>query len=174
MKGKKIKNKRYKVNERIRYPEVRVIDSEGVNLGVINTKQALTQARQTGFDLVVITEGANPPVARILDFNKYLYEQNKKDAQVKAKAKTSETKEFRIRARIDDSAIAIKTKRAREFLEDGNKVKITVTLRGREKAHPEIGEEKITKFLDALDDIAKLEGEVKKASSFMTATLLKK
>lgn len=160
------------MNERIRYPEVRVV-GEGIN-DVMSTRSALDTARQKGLDLVVITENAKPPVAKILDFNKYLYEQNKKSSQVKAKAKKSETKEFRIGARIDPGGIEMRVKRARGFLEDGNRVKITVRLRGRERAKPELGTQKLEAFVKGLEDVARTEDEIKKVGNAFTVTLIKK
>jgi translation initiation factor IF-3 len=153
---------------------VRVIVPGGENVGVMKTGDAVKLAREQDLDLVVITEGAKPPVAKILDFNKFLYEENKKNSKTKAKSKKSETKQFRIGAKIDDGAIGIKTKRAREFIEDGHRVKVTVTLRGREKAHPELGMAKIDKFVEALSDVAKPESEIKRTVGSITVTLVKK
>jgi translation initiation factor IF-3 len=175
LENKRISEKRYyKVNERIRYPEVRVITSEGENLGVLKTNEALREAQNRDLDLVVITEGANPPIAKILDFNKYLYEESKRATQIKARSKKSETKQFRLSAAIDSGAIEVKTKRAREFLEEGNKVKVSVVLKGRQKAYPEIGREKINLFITALEDISKPESEIRQMGGIITVTLIKK
>ncbi len=167
-------NKYYKVNERIKYPEVRVIVDGGDNIGVLTTAEALKLAQEHELDLVVITENAKPPVAKILDFNKFLYEEKKKSAQIKAKSKKSETKEFRLGAQIDQGALDVKTNRARQFLAEGNKVKVTVRLRGREKGRPELGMAKIVQFVEQLQDVAKPESEIKDIGGTITVTLIKK
>ncbi len=123
---------------------------------------------------MVITESANPPVAKILDFNKFLYEQEKKKAHSKAASKSSEMKEVRLSASIDENAIKIKAERAREFIEDGNSVKITLRMKGRENAYPELSIEKVNKFIKELEDIAKSEGGVKRVGSSLTVLLTKK
>lgn len=165
-------NRKYKTNQFIRYPQVRV-----VNLGdgstVLSTSEALKIAETQGLDLVLITENAQPPVAKILDFNKFLYEQNKKESQIKAKSKKSKLKEFRFGPTIADEAIEQRVKRAREFLEEGNRVKFSVLLRGRQKAYPEIGREKIQRCLDALKDISKSEDEIKVQGGTISAILVK-
>ncbi|HXK52583.1 translation initiation factor IF-3 [Candidatus Nomurabacteria bacterium] len=159
---KQEKSKYYKTNDRIRYPELRIVDDgDGENLGVLSTSEALAVARSKELDLVVITENAKPPIAKILDFNKYLYKERKKSSEIKAKAKKSKLKEFRFGPYIDEGAIKVKTDRAREFLMDGNQVKVTVVMKGREQAHPEIGVEKVEKFVAALTDIAKLEDQIR-------------
>lgn len=147
---------------------------EGENLGVIATSEALKLAQEQGMDLVVITEAANPPVAKILDFKKFLYEENKKQTQIKTKSKKSETKELRIGAQTDEGGIKVKADRAIEFLEDGNRVKITVVLKGREKAYPELGMEKAEKFIAMVGDIARIDGEIKQSGGQINAILVKR
>ncbi len=147
--------KRHQVNEKIRATELRVITKEGENLGVLPTREAISEAQKRGLDLVVISEGANPPIAKILDFNKFLYEENKKTAAAKAKSKKSELKEFKFGPNIGKGDLNDRIERAREFLTDGNRVRVTVQLRGREKAFPEVAYEKMQFFMTGLEDIAK-------------------
>ncbi len=148
-----------------------------MNLGdestVLPTSEALKLAEEQGLDLVLITENAQPPVAKILDFNKFLYEQNKKESQIKAKSKKSKLKEFRFGPTIAEEAIEQRVKRAREFLEEGNRVKFSVLLRGRQKAYPELGREKIQKCIDALKDISKSEDAIKVQGGTISAILVK-
>lgn len=139
----------------------------------MNTREALDLARSREQDLVLITENAVPPVAKILDFNKFLYEQNKKEAHIKAKAKTSKLKEFRLGPTSAQDAIDIRVKRAREFLEDGNRVRFTVRLKGRQRAYPELGIEKIQTCINALSDISKTEGEIKVQGGTIFVILVK-
>lgn len=140
---------------------------------IMDTPEALRLARSKELDLVVITDNAKPPVAKILDFNKFLYEQSKKSAQIKAKAKVSKLKEFRLGPTTDDGAIDQRVSRAREFLKEGNRVKFTVKLRGRQRAHPELGVAKIQKCLDDLSDIAKPEDKIKMQGGTISAILVK-
>ncbi len=151
-----------------------VDDGDGKSLDIISTHEALALARQKELDLVLITESADPPIAKILDFNKFLYDENKKSSQIKAKSKKSKVKEFRIGPNIADAEIEMRAKRTAEFLADGNKVKVTVQLRGRQKMHPELGFEKIDKFIEYTKDFAKTEDAVKQMGNQITVTLLKK
>jgi translation initiation factor IF-3 len=128
-----------RVNERIRTREVRVIDEEGQQLGIMTPQQAIDLARQRGYDLVEVAPQAVPPVCRIIDFGKYLYEQKKRAHEAKKKQAVIEVKEIKFRPMTDDHDYNFKMKHAREILEDGNKVKATVRFRGREITHKELG-----------------------------------
>ncbi len=172
--NKSYTSKRYQVNNRIRAQELRVIDGNGDNLGVVPTRDALKRAMEQELDLVVIAEKANPPVAKILDFNKYLYEENKKSSASKAKSKKSELKEFKFGPNIGDGDLNLRIRRSREFLEDGNRVRITVQLRGRQRAFPDVGREKIEIIAKELEDIAKIEGQIKTERSDIRATFVRK
>ena len=110
-------------------------------------------------DLIVISESANPPVAKIADFNKFLYKEKKKSAASKTKSKKSELKEFRFGPSIGEEDLRVRIERSRQFLKENNRVKLSVILKGREQAHPELGYEKLKKALDGLKDIAKSEKE---------------
>ena len=123
-------------------------------------------------DLVVITEGANPPVAKILDFNKFLYDENKKSAS--SKGKKSELKEFRFGPAIGDGDIETRIRRAREFLTDKNQVKFTVHMRGRQAAYPDIAVNKLQRIITELADVSKPDGDVKIRGPFAYVTLIAK
>lgn len=147
-----------RINEDIRAPQVRVVvDGEG-QLGVLPTDQALEIARQRGMDLVEIAGQADPPVVKIMDFGKFRYEQQKKaKEQRKKQARQGELKEVRFRPRTDDHDYGFKLKHAREFLEQGNKVKAWVQFRGRDIIYKDQGQAMLQKFIDDLEDIAKVD-----------------
>lgn len=128
-----------RVNDRIRAREVRVIDEEGEQLGIMTPQQAIDLARQRGYDLVEVAPMANPPVCRIIDFGKYLYEQKKRAHEAKKKQAVIEVKEIKFRPMTDDHDYNFKMKHAREILADGNKVKATIRFRVREITHKELG-----------------------------------
>lgn len=167
--------KRYLVNNRIRMPELRVILDDGENLGVISTKEALKKALEMEKDLVVISEKASPPVAKILEFSKFLYDEKKKQSSSKSKSSKSETKEFVFGPSIGDGDLEKRIERTKEFINDGNKVKYTIRLRGRQRAHPQIGIEKLKRVQESLADIARTEeGQPTLKGSLITLTLVKK
>ena len=150
------KHKHY-VNGYIRVSQVRLIDDEGENYGVLSTQEALKKAQEKELDLVLISEKANPPVAKILDYSKFLYDERKKQSSSKSKSSKSDTKEFVFGPNIGESDLQMRIDRTREFLAEGHRVKMTVRLRGRQRAHPEIGLEKIKTVMKALADVAKTE-----------------
>ena len=162
------------INERIRFDKLRVITETGENLGELSTAEALKQARERERDLVVISEGTNPPVAKILDFNKFLYETRKKQSASKAKSKKSELKELRIGPVTDGGDLAVRVGRAKEFLAQGHKVKFTLKLKGRTQAHPELGFEKINRVIKELEGTAVTEDIVKKMGNIITVTFVAK
>jgi translation initiation factor IF-3 len=134
-----------------------VLTEDGENLGLMTKAEAVSRARAAEMDLVLIAPQAEPPVAKILDFKKFLYNQNKKKSQIKAKSKKSELKEFRFGPTIGQGDLNTRIERSREFLKVGNRVKITAVLKGREGMYPEVAMEKIKKLADGLSDIAKME-----------------
>jgi translation initiation factor IF-3 len=168
------RGRKHYINNRIRANEVRLINQDGENLGVIETKNALKMAREQDLDLVLITEKANPPVAKILDYTKFLYIERKKQSAAKTKSSKSETKEFVIGPAIGEGDLDIRIERTREFIEEGNRVKWTVRLRGRERAHPEVGMEKLEKAVKMLSDVARVEEEPKFKGPMITTTFVKK
>lgn len=121
----------------------------------------------------MIAEESNPPVAKILDFKKFLYEQNKKAQQVKAGSKKSELKEFKFGPTIDDGDLNIRIERSRGFIKDGNRVKITVQMKGRENAYPKLAEEKIETVIKGLADVARAEGSIERKGTQLSVTMVK-
>lgn len=149
----------YRVNERIFAETLRVLDNEGKQIGILSKFEALAKAREAGLDLVEIAPNAKPPVAKLIDFNKFLYQQAKKKREEKKKTKVSETKEVRLSPFIDEHDLTVMTKRAKEFLQNNNKVRLVVKFIGRQIVHPEFGRETLDKVLNALSDISKIERE---------------
>lgn len=146
-----------RINHRIRVPEVRVVDADGSNLGVIDTSAALKRAADQGLDLVEVNPKASPPVCKILDFGKYKYEEKKKQREAKRKQTVVEVKEIKLRPKTDDHDLNVKTRAARKFLEAGNKVKVTCRFRGREITHPQIAQRQLQFFVETTEDIANVE-----------------
>lgn len=138
-------------NERIRAREVRVIGPKGDQIGIMSTEKAIQLARQVGYDLVEISANATPPVCRILDFGKYMYEQSKKTKE--NKSTTSKIKEVKFRVKIGEHDYMTKLRHAEEFLSKGNKVKLTLTFRGREMEHKELGFENVERAIKDLEQI---------------------
>jgi len=140
---------RFRVNNRIRAPQVRLIDEEGAQLGIVSLREALTLAEQRGLDLMEVAPNAVPPVCRIVDYGKFRYEQTKKDREARKNQKQAELKEVRLKPKTDEHDLEIKAKQARKFLLSGDKVKFTVRFRGREMAHPDIGREMLEQIAGA-------------------------
>lgn len=150
-------NKNFAVNEEIRHKEVRLIADDGSQLGVVLTKEALKLAEEKVLDLVMISPNANPPVCKIMDLGKFIYEQSKKEKDAKKKQKVINIKEVRCSPTIEEHDITIKANNAKRFLEDGDKVKITVRFRGREAVYSESGTVIIKKFISLLEDVSVIE-----------------
>jgi translation initiation factor IF-3 len=146
-----------RVNEKIRIREVRLIDEEGEQLGVLPTAEALRIANERGVDLVEVAPTASPPVCRLMDYGRYKYEQTKKEREAKKNQKIVLLKEMRIRPKIDDHDLETKTNMAQRFLQDGDKVKVTVVFRGRELAHPQLGRELLDSVINKLQGVANVE-----------------
>jgi translation initiation factor IF-3 len=148
-----------RVNGMIRVRQVRCIDENGDQLGILETADALALASRKGLDLVEIAANQRPPVCRIMDFGKYKYELKKKEQASKKKQHQAKVKEVRVRPKIGEHDIQVKVRRAREFLEDGDKVQLNCLFRGREMAHREVGEKVLRHVFELLADIAKVERE---------------
>lgn len=146
-----------RINHRIRVPEVRVLDADGSNLGVIETGAALKRAAEQGLDLVEVNPKTSPPVCKILDFGKYKYEEKKKQREAKRKQTVVEVKEVKLRPKTDDHDLNVKMRAARKFIENGNKVKVTCRFRGREITHPQIAQRQLAFFVENTGDIANVE-----------------
>jgi len=143
--------KELRINERIRVREVRLIDSEGEQKGIIPTVEAMQMAKEVNLDLVEVAPQSNPPVCKILDYGKYKFELEKKTRESKKKQKLVKLKEVRMQPKIEKHDLEFKTKHIKEFLEEGNKVKVTIRFRGRELAHTELGKVVLDKVLVILD-----------------------
>ena len=148
-----------------------MIDSEGNQLGVLQTKEAQRIADEKELDLVMISPNANPPVCRIMDLGKYIYEQSKKEKEAKKKQKVTVLKEIRCSLTIEENDIAIKAKNARKFLLDGDKVKITVRFKGREAQLGHIGQKILDNFVSKLEDVCVVEKPAKHEGRNMTMVL---
>ena len=160
-----------RINHRIRTPEVRVIDPEGTQLGVITIEDALERAEEFGLDLVEVAPNARPPVCKIMDFGKYKYQQKKRSAEAKKKSSRVELKEVKMRPKTDTHDVETKLRHARTFLEERNRVKFTVMFRGREMAHPEIPERMLIECAAALADVADVEQRPRMEGRNMTMLL---
>jgi translation initiation factor IF-3 len=145
-----------RVNQMIRVPQVRVVDEEGLQLGVMPTQQALGMAQDRGFDLVEVAPMASPPVVRFLDFGQFKYEQTKREKDAKRRSRVG-FKEVRLTPKIGSGDFLTKVHRAIEFLEDGDRIKVTVRFRGRELTHPELGRNLLAKFTKAVEEHATVE-----------------
>ena len=154
---KKEQQQEHRTNHMIRVPEVRLV-GENIEPGIYPTADALKMATDQQLDLVEISPGANPPVCKIIDYNKFLYDEKKKKKEMKAKSKTSEVKEVRFTPNTDDHDFEFKCKHAEKFLMDGNKVKAHVQFKGRAIMFKERGELLLLKFADRLKDVGALEG----------------
>ena len=167
-------NKQLRVNERIRVPNVRLIDEEGHQAGVVLTRDALQRARDVAMDLIEVAPTAVPPVCRIMDYGKFKYEQAKREKDAHKKSKQSELALIRVRPNIDDHDIAVKLKHARRFLEDGDKVRVFVVFRSREFTHPEFGRNLLNRFIESLADVSGIEKPVGMEGRQMTLVLAPK
>ena len=145
------------MNRRIRVSEVRLIDDEGTQLGVIPTREALAQAEEKGLDLVEVAAHAKPPVCRIMDYGKYLYEQRKRQRDARKGQTGGLVKEIKISSKIGAHDINFKINHIKKFLEQKNRVKLTVVFRGREVSHSERGRELLANIISALDGYAAVE-----------------
>lgn len=141
------------MNQEIFARTVRLIGADGEQLGIVSLDQAREQAREAGYDLAEIAPNAQPPVVKILDWGKYRYEQTKQQNKSRKQQKQTEVKEVRFGLKIGDHDFTVKLKRARKFLEEGNKVKASVRFRGREITHPDLGHAILARFLQELQDI---------------------
>ena len=148
-----------RINEAIRAREVRLIDENGQNLGIVSRFEALERASAAGLDLVEVSPDANPPVCKILDFGKFKYQEQKKAAEARKHQKIVEVKEIKMRPSIDDHDYDVKMRSIKRFFDEGDKVKITLRFRGREMAHQHIGYDLLQRVKADLGDLAKVEAE---------------
>lgn len=150
-----------RVNQQIRGKRVRVIDPDGNQLGILTPEEAWEAARQFNLDLVEVSPNAQPPVCRIMDYGKFKYEQSKRDREARKSQKVITVKELRMRPKIDDHDFEVKARNARKFLEDGDKVKISVRFRGREIVHQDLAREKLQSMAQELSEVGTVESHPK-------------
>jgi translation initiation factor IF-3 len=144
-------------NQQIKIPEVRLIDQNGDQVGVMATDEALKRAEEAGLDLVEISPKARPPVCKIMDYGKFKFEQAKKQQQAKKKQKKVQLKEVKFRPNTDEGDFQVKMKNLRKFIDQGNKVKVTIMFRGRELAHRELGSQMLDRVAEEVQDEAVVE-----------------
>ena len=167
-------NKGQRVNEMIRVREVRLIDDEGNQKGIVPTVEALRLAKEKDLDLVEVSPNANPPVCKILDYGKYRFEQEKKLRESKKNQKVLKLKEIRMQPKIGPGDLDTKAKHVQEFLDDGNKVKVTIRFRGRELAHTELGYDVLNEVLKRLTSAYVVEKAPAMEGKFMSMTICSK
>jgi translation initiation factor IF-3 len=171
IKEKNISDINFRVNEIIRSPQVRLIDASGENVGVVPIDKALRMSREADLDLVEVAPGAEPPVCRIMDFGKFLYEREKKEREAKKSQTKIEIKEIRLRPKTNVHHRFFKTQDARRWLEDGMKVRVSIRFRGREIVHPEVALEDLKEIAEELKDIATVEQAPSLEGKMMGMTL---
>lgn len=144
------------MNGRIRAPEIRLIDADGENAGVVTPREAMRMAEEAGLDLVEISPNANPPVCKIMDFGKFKYEQQKRESEARKKQKTIDVKEVKFRPNTDTHDYQVKMRNVFKFLEGGDKVKVTLRFRGREMAHQNLGRELLERVAEDTKESGKI------------------
>lgn len=145
------------INEQIRAAELRIVDADGAQLGIMSSREALEIATNRGLDLVMIAPNATPPVCRIMNYGKYKFEQAKKEKDQRKNQKTIELKEIRLSYNIDVHDFETKLNQAKKFISSGNKVKVSIRFRGREMAHTALGQERMERFAEQLSEIASVD-----------------
>ncbi|MBU6280917.1 translation initiation factor IF-3 [bacterium] len=161
----------HRINRQIRVPQVRLIGAKGEQLGVVATDDALRLAQEAEVDLVEVAPTAQPPVCRLLDYGKFRYSKQKKEAEAKKKQHVTQLKELRVRPGTDEHDLERQLKKAQEFLTEGQRVKFTLRFRGREMAHQQLGREKLLKVAEQLSDISWIENEPRTEGRVMNLVL---
>ncbi len=156
------------MNERIRVREVRLIDEDGQQVGIIPTREALMIARDRGLDLVEVGANANPPVCRLMDYGKYRYEQSRRDRENRKSQHVTKVKEVRVEPKIGEHDLETKGRQAERFLKSGDKVKLSVLFRGRSITHPELGRDLLQKLADQLGEVGVVEQGARMEGRTMT------
>ncbi|HEX9727235.1 MAG TPA: translation initiation factor IF-3 [Gemmatimonadales bacterium] len=167
-------DQRTRVNRQIRISPVRLVDADGSQIGVVPIEEAMKLAGERELDLVEVAPGARPPVVKIMDFGKFKFEQAKAARAAKRKQHIIHVKEVKYRPGIDEHDFDFKTRHARRFLEEGNKVKLTMMFRGRQVTHPELGRDVLHRVFEVVSDIAKVESDPKLEGRNMTMILAPK
>lgn len=161
----------HRINRRIRAPQVRLIDTDGTQIGIVPIEEALRRAEEAQLDLVEVAPQAKPPVCRILDYGKFKYQQQKKEAEAKRKAATTQVKELRLSYRTDTGDIKRQIEKARAFLAEGDRVKFILRFRGREMAYQDLGRQKLLSVCEQLSDIASIDGTPRMEGRMMSVVL---
>jgi translation initiation factor IF-3 len=159
------------INERIRFPTIRVIDTDGAQLGIMLPQEALRIAEEKDLDLVLLSDKAEPPVCRIMDYGKYKFEQEKKAREAKKKQHTADVKEVKMRYKIEEHDYKVRVNQADRFLKAGDKVKATITFRGREIQHSDLAEELLKRMATDLQEVAEVQQAPKKEGRNMMMLL---
>ena len=160
-----------KVNEQIRARQVRLIGADGQQQGIVETRDALRMAREGETDLVLVGEGAQPPVAKLMDYGKYRYELQQQEKETRKKSRQQEMKAIKFRVKIDDHDYTTKVNHVKRFLKGGHKVKLTIMFRGRERTHPELGQEILNRVAGDVSDMAVVESAPNLAGMDMNMVL---
>lgn len=159
---KKYKQDLPNINERIRFPKIRVVDADGTQLGIMAPRDALVIAEEKSLDLVLVSDKADPPVCRIMDYGKFKFEQEKKAREARKKQHTADVKEVKMRYKIDDHDYHVRVNHAARFLKAGDKVKATVNFRGREIQHSHLAEQLLNRMATDLQEVAEIQQAPKK------------
>jgi translation initiation factor IF-3 len=162
---------RVRVNEQIRLPQVRLVDAEGGQVGIVAIDQALRMAQEAGLDLVEVAPSAEPPVCRIMDYGKFKFQQAKKTQEAKKKQSQTQVKEIKLRPKIEDHDFGFKMRSVKRFLEEHNRVKITVQFRGREIAYAEYGRKLLARVEIEMAEVATVDGTPKMEGRFLSMIL---
>ncbi len=159
------------INERIRFPKIRVIDTDGTQLGILVPREALRMAEEKELDLVLVSDKADPPVCRIMDYGKFRFEQEKKAREARKKQHTADVKEVKMRYKIEEHDYNVRVNQAERFIKSGDKVKATITFRGREIQHADLAEELLQRMATDLQEIAEVQQAPKREGRNMMMLL---
>ncbi|QZZ19403.1 translation initiation factor IF-3 [Leptothermofonsia sichuanensis E412] len=162
------------INERIRFPKIRVIDADGGQLGIMTPREAMQIADERELDLVLVSDKADPPVCRVMDYGKFKFEQEKKAREAKKKQHTVDVKEVKMRYKIEEHDYNVRINQAKRFLKDGDKVKATIMFRGREIQHSDIAEDLLKRMAEDLQELAEVQQAPKKEGRNMMMLLAPK
>ncbi|MFN5854777.1 MAG: translation initiation factor IF-3 [Pseudanabaenaceae cyanobacterium] len=162
------------INERIRFPKIRVIDTEGGQLGILTPREALQMAELKELDLVLVSDKADPPVCRIMDYGKFKFEQEKKAREARKKQHTSDVKEVKMRYKIEEHDYRVRINHAERFLKEGDKVKATVMFRGREIQHADLAEHLLNRMAQDLEAVAEIQQAPKREGRNITMLMAPK
>ena len=169
--GSAIKEQRVRINDQIRISPIRLIDAEGGQVGIVSLDDARSRALESGLDLVEVAPDARPPVCRLMDYGKFKYEEARRAREARKKQHTMQVKEVKYRPGIEEHDYEFKTRHVRRFLEDGDKVKVTMMFRGRQLSHPEIGLDVLERVLGDVEDVGKIESQPVREGRTMTMVL---